>query len=244
MKRCLLLLALVVWSVVLCQPALATTPRLDPPRPEPYDYSYELPFPTAQAGSFVCTQVLGYSQTRQWYLDSPDFEQVVGNDQWELLWRKGAGLRWENPSYAGWSDPVVSPCAERSRDPDRVVLTVGASRCATDVSCIATGIRNSVATIRLKYPNVEQFLLQPVVGGPGHSLCYTIDGVMIRAAYQHPFMDEAIAGVVGGDVLAGISPEVRTCSDYSDDKGSGHLDRAVRGIIGRMIGEFYVSLPG
>jgi hypothetical protein len=195
----------------------------------------------ASAASFTCTRVLGFSQTRQWYLDAPDFEQVVGNDAWELLWVKGAGMKWQNPSFQGWTAPVASPCTVRSGDPDRVLLTVGVSPCVVDVSCIATTIRNAVATIRLKYPHVEQIVLQPLVGGPGHSLCYTIDGILIRASYQHPYMDEAIAASVGGDVVAGDSPEVRTCSDYADDKGSGHFDRAVRGIIGRAIGEFYLA---
>jgi hypothetical protein len=199
------------------------------------------PSATSTAGSFVCTRVLGYSQTRQWYLDAPDFEQVVGNDQWELLWRKGAGIKWQNPNYVGWTDPVASPCVERSGDPDRVLLTIGAGKC-TDTSCRATEIRKAVATIRLKYPNVAQILLQPLVGGPAHSLCYTTDGLLISASYLHPLIDEAIAATVGGDTLAGASPEVRTCSDYSNDAGSGHFVRAARGIIGRMIGEFYVGL--
>ena len=199
------------------------------------------PSAASTAGSFVCTRVLGYSQTRQWYLDAPDFEQVVGNDQWELLWRKGAGMKWQNPSYVGWTDPVASPCVERSGDPDRVLLTIGASKCV-DSSCKATEITKAVATIRLKYPNVAQILLQPLVGGPGHALCYTTGGLLIRATYLHPIIDEAIGATVGGDTLAGASPEVRTCSDYSNDAGSGHFVRAARGIIGRMIGEFYVGL--
>jgi hypothetical protein len=65
---------------------------------------------------------IDYSQVRQWY---PHFEKAIGDpDRWELLWNGGAGVdKWSDPNYAGWGNPPVSPCKERSDDPDRVVLS-------------------------------------------------------------------------------------------------------------------------
>ncbi|MGQ0669846.1 MAG: hypothetical protein ACT4PO_09280, partial [Actinomycetota bacterium] len=91
--------------------------------------------------------------------------------------------------------------------------------------------------IRTKVPGLEQIVLQPVVGGPGGAEC-EVGGETVRASFNHPFIDEAIARVVGGDVVAGASPEVRTCSDYRDS--TGHLENDARGPIGLSIGNFYV----
>ncbi len=43
------------------------------------------------------------------------------------------------------------------------------------------------------------------------------------------------------DLVAGFSPEVRSCADYSDD--IGHLVPAARGPIGLAIGQYYASQP-
>ena len=54
-----------------------------------------------------------------------------------------------------------------------------------------------------------------------------------------PAIDAAIAEVVGDspDLVAGASPEVRTCGDYEDDVG--HLVEPARSPIGDAIGQFY-----
>jgi hypothetical protein len=52
-------------------------------------------------------------------------------------------------------------------------------------------------------------------------------------------IDQAIAQVTGGDIVAGASPEVFSCSDYADSKG--HLVADARGPIGAAIGAFYGS---
>ncbi len=66
-------------------------------------------------------------------------------------------------------------------------------------------------------------------------------GGATRAAYQHPFIDEAIGCVVSEDktglVVAGPSPEVRSCEDYAD--GLGHLTQTAGSPIGQTIAEFY-----
>jgi hypothetical protein len=186
--------------------------------------------------AFTCTQVIGFSQTRQWYEDS-DFEALIGDSRWQLLWAPGASIgSWANQNFDGWSQPVESQCVERSGNPDRVLLTISGSREA-DPSSWAAHIRAAIATLRSKHPDVEQVLLQPVVGGPDDEVC-SVDGQDVRASMNQPVIDEAITALVEGNIRAGASPEVRTCSDFEDAKG--HLASEARVFVGRAIAEYYM----
>ena len=190
------------------------------------------------ADSFVCTLVIGFSQTQQWYAGAPDFETIAGDDEWQLLYEFGAGIDfWADPDFSGWSNSPVSPCAAASTAPDRVVLTIsGGPRSPLDW---ASAIDSAAATIRVKYPEIAAIVLQPVVGGPNHQVCPAPGGGDVRASTSHPDIDEGIAMAVGGDVIAGASPEVRACEDYED--GIGHLAPDSRGPIGASIAEVYVG---
>ena len=163
----------------------------------------------------------------------------MGNSRWQLLWKPGSGVDlWRDPNFDGWTRKIESPCTQRSTDPDRVVFTVSTKGYVSDVNWWATNIAAAANTIRQKYPNVQQIVLQPVVGGPNNGPCF-YNGDQVRATFNHPFIDQAIAQLVGGDVVAGMSPEVRTCADYVD--GVGHFVTSARPEIGRIIGEFYVN---
>ena len=204
---------------------------------------------------FVCTQVIGYSQVNQWY---KGFESMLDNDRWELLWHTGAGVdRWSDPNFKGWTDKIVSPAKQQSRDPDRVVLSISGDY-GDDVGMWARKILETVDVIHSKYKNVRLIVLQPVIGGHNHEACPAPAGEsgkkvgggsqgtggneIVRAAYQHPYIDQAIAKVVAGDktgrLVTGASPEVRSCKDYSDAKG--HLTSSASDPIGRSIAEFYI----
>jgi hypothetical protein len=187
---------------------------------------------------FVCTEVIGFSQTRQWFLDAPDFEAVVGSSGWQLLWNGGASIdRWADPRYRGWEEPIASACTQGSDAPDRVVLTIS-GEFEDDPDVWAEDIAAAIDTLRAKLPGVRQVVLQPVVGGPGDGTCQH-EGELVRASSNHPVIDEAITRVMGGDVVAGASPVVFSCSDYADSKG--HLVADARGPIGAAIGAFYGS---
>ncbi len=187
--------------------------------------------------AYECSQVIGFSQTSEWY--SGGFEAALDGARWQLLWRAGSNIDfWANPGFEGWSQPLVSPCASGSASPDRVVLTISGNF-QGDPGWWAAQIRAVAATIRTKYPRVRQILLQPVVGGPGHSEC-TFAGQLVRASFNHPVIDQAIAMVASGDLAAGASPEVRSCADYRDSLG--HLAREAQPPIGQSIGRFYAVL--
>jgi len=208
------------------------------------------PSPTAP-GTFTCTQVIGYSQTSNWYsIDvSGAFESVVVDARYQLLWNGGAAVHfWGDASYAGWGNGPYSACSSSSTAPDRVILDVTEDFFvdSTTVGQVANDIRAAVATIQSKYSSsLRQIYLQPVVGGPGGTtLCY-INGTVIRASVNHPFIDQAIDQVVNGtSVRRGPSPTVRTCADYLDDgQFVGHLVTGAEGPIGQAIGAFYAPLP-
>src|SRR5207248_3582644 len=107
-----------------------------------------------------------------------------------------------------------------------------------DVNWWVQEINLVIANIRAKYPNERQIILQPVVGGPGESLC-TFQGTTVRASYNNPYIDQAIARVVGAEVVSGIDPEASSCGDYAD--WLGHLTEQAKGPMGVMIGQYYAN---
>lgn len=190
---------------------------------------------------FVSNLVIGYSQVHSWY-DS--FEKALGDDRWELLWNGGAGIEsWSDPSYKGWSNKIVSPCKQRSGDPDRVILSVSGGY-GENVDQWAQKIKESVQNIRAKYKNVRRIALQAVVGGHEHHVCPSPKGSdTVRAARQHPHIEQAIARVVADDktglLVQGACAQVRSCADFKD--GLGHLAPGATEPVGKAIADFYAK---
>jgi hypothetical protein len=193
---------------------------------------------TLPTPAFRCTQVIGYSQVLQWFRQSMAFESAAGTGRWQLLWRLGGGVdHWRDPDYEGWHVPVVSPCAQGSDSPDRVLLSVSGSY-GSDVSAWEEAIQATIANIRHRYASVRQIILQPVVGGPQHETC-RVGRSPVRASWQQEYIDQAISRIVGGQVVRGLSPVVQTCGDYRDRVG--HLTDAGAAAVGRAIGAYYRS---
>jgi hypothetical protein len=193
----------------------------------------------ADSSGYSCTEVIGYSQTRQWYFGG--FASAVDTSAWQLRARDAAAVEfWADPGFAGW-DPsnVLTRCAQNSGRPDRVVLDV-TNDYQTDVGWWTDQISTAVATIRRKYPGVRQIVLEPVVGGAGGGQCQ-FNGKVVRASFNHPYINQAIANVADADVVVGAAPRVRTCGDYADD--IGHLAGDAPVAVGRSIAEFYASTP-
>ena len=188
---------------------------------------------------FVSTRLIGYSQVQQWY---PHFEKALGdNDRWELLWNGGAGVdRWSDPDFSGWGNRPVSPCRERSGDPDRVVLSVSGPY-GEDVDVWARKIRETVEVIRAKYKNVKRIVILAVVGGHEHHGCPGPRGEAVRAARQHPKIEEAIARVVKedttGQLAAGPCVQVKACAGFKD--ALGHLAADAVEPAGKAVAEFF-----
>jgi hypothetical protein len=194
--------------------------------------------PSPPGASFTCTEVVGFSQTAQWALEVPDFQDAVGDAAWQVRWAPGGAIYfWADPQYEGWDGDAQSPCADGADAPDRLVLTITSQEYEDDVADFVGWIEDAVDAARARYPSLEQVVLQAVVGGPGNGSC-SQGGTEVRAAHNHPLVDAAIAQVVGSGVVTGPSPEVRTCDDYDDT--TGHLVDAARAPIARAIADAYV----
>src|SRR5439155_964845 len=94
-------------------------------------------------------------------------------------------------------------------------------------------------------PQHRSIALQPVVGGPGGSLCPTSDPAAslpwVRASYNYPYIKQGLAMDVGAEVVLGASPEVRTCADYRD--WAGHLNPDAAQAVGASIAGFWATPP-
>lgn len=197
---------------------------------------------------FTCTQVVGYSQVgaaNGWYVRDGVFESIVGDERWQLLWNSGGGVDlWQDPSYVGWNNALVSPCPTNSATPDRVLLSISGPY-GTDEAAWATAIDTTLETIKQRLPSARRIILQPVVGGLDHQTCY-IGGTDVRASWQHKHIDNAIAAVVQArfgtlpEVVPGFSPEVQSCADYADTLG--HFTPAGAVAAAQAIGQYYAGV--
>ncbi len=194
-------------------------------------------------GTFTCSRMIGFSQTRDFY---PLFEAQVDGSKWEGLVVGQASIDyWADPNYSGWSLAVTSPCASGSGNPDRVVLHITAKsgqKPAKTEAWYEQQIAAAIANIRAKYPAVVRIDLMPIVGGPQHQVCtLTIDGrtQQVWASETHVVVDAAIADSISGDVLASISPEVASCAQYRDF--SGHLTPEGNAYVGGTVGQWYAG---
>ncbi len=174
----------------------------------------------------------------QWYFGS--FRGDVGNS-WELRWVGGGSIgNWADPNYTGWTDDSnqVDGCAQNSSAPDRALLNIS-DDFHSDTSYWVTETTAAMNNLRRKYPSVRQIILQPVVGGPGGGQC-TFNGSVVRASFNFPYINQAIAQMANGSsVVAGDAPTVRTCADYADN--IGHLTDDAKGPIGDQIAAFYLA---
>src|SRR5450432_2094740 len=83
-------------------------------------------------GPFTCTTYVGAALTSEWW--GPGFEGIVDNAKWQLKWKHhGFVESWGDPQSPYWGDtgdpndlnagsPMISPCAQNSATPDRVVF--------------------------------------------------------------------------------------------------------------------------
>jgi hypothetical protein len=177
---------------------------------------------TAQA-SFVCTEVLGFSQSMQWFMPRATHREAGKASQlpvdpflpgWQGRFTFGASVElWADPEYRGWEGMHRSAAHCERGQVDRVVFNVsGAPRSAEEW---ARGVATVAEIIRSRYPAVREIVMQPVVGAdsgqcPG-----------VRAALNQPFIVAGIrqAAISGSLIKPGPAPKVSTCSQFSDSLG-------------------------
>ncbi|MFT4941083.1 MAG: poly(3-hydroxybutyrate) depolymerase [Paraglaciecola sp.] len=135
--------------------------------------------------NYSCTQVIGFSQTLQWYnggeIDNVSaFERAVDNDKWQLQAKAGATISsWADPESSVWSTAITSLCAEKSIQPDRIVLNISGEYGDVISAPIIPGDKTSggwvenieaaLKELQRRHPEAH-IVLQTVIGSPDESL--------------------------------------------------------------------------
>ena len=178
-------------------------------------------WPSAGQDRFACTEVLGFSQSWEWftgrslseYRDTVTVPSNVFLSDWQGRFEFGAAVeRWSDPDFEGWEGAYISPQMCTRDQVDQIVFNLsGASR---EIQQWVQDILNVVEVLREKYPAVQKIVLQPVVGAaPGQ--CNNV-----RAVQNHPSIVSAIDRVVSASgsrqIAAGAMPIVARCDQFTD----------------------------
>ena len=198
---------------------------------------------TGAGGSqtFACSQVMGLMLTDQWY--TAGFEKAPGIDdaRWQLKWMDHAYIdEWANANSAFWGIAPMSPCAQNSNSPDRVVL-VALSWTLVTLADWETNVQKDVDNIKAKYPNVKQIVLMTIIRGPGNKSCGNTT-VVAENTLIPAYVDQALANVASGAPdLVKVAPkyEAAACSDFM---GTGpHLTAAGDMAIAKMVAATFAN---
>jgi hypothetical protein len=173
---------------------------------------------------FACTEVLGFSQSWQWFtgsamLDYRENGRVPADaflSNWQGRFEFGAAIElWSDQDFRGWEGTYRSLRTCPREKVDRVLFNIsGAPR---ETRQWVQDIRKVIEILYKKYPNVQRIVLQPVVGAE-EDKCADV-----RAARIHPIITAAIKEVVAESrnqkVIAGATPKVANCDHFSDKLG-------------------------
>ncbi len=179
----------------------------------------------------TATEILGFSQTYQWYTGQP-FEFPVSDptfkpqqaflSEYEVFAdcqaRFGFGgdlTKWRDETFVGYEGHVVHNITKGRGEITRLIFNVSGE--ARTVAEWEADIEDVVEILLRKYPNLQELYLQPVIGG--------MDATSnIRAVKNHPRILEAIEAVVArsstGVLRRGAEVQLQN-EDFSDM--IGHL---------------------
>ncbi|MBI2208020.1 hypothetical protein HYU50_00840 [Candidatus Woesearchaeota archaeon] len=195
------------------------------------------PTPTPSSlTSAMPTEILGQSQTIQWF-------PYLTLNNWQARIETGSGyMNWQDPNFKIWNNPVTPGTDKIVRtysQIERIILTIGKSPANTRTAGTYEEIVDkAIDTIRIKYPNLKEIILQPLAAGPNRTLC-TIGGETVKTTENLPAIEDAIDKLVVkyNDVKKGLVPLVTSCSEFADS--TGHLTIAGRINIAKQNDRFY-----
>jgi len=190
---------------------------------------------TGTPQTFVCSSVLGLMLTSQWYTGGFETAPGIDNARWQLKWMEHAYIdEWANVNSTFWGITPVSPCAQNSDSPDRVVL-IALSWTITTLAEWESNVTKDVENIKVKYPNVKQIVLMTIVRGPGNKSCGNTT-VVAENTLVPAYIDQALADVAAKDptlVKVGPKAEGASCADFM---GTGpHLTAAGDMAVAKVI---------
>ncbi len=198
-------------------------PTPPPPQSAPAVRAVAAPAPSTSAKApsvaertYRCTEVIGLTITAEWY--SAGFEQLVDDARFQARTRPHTFVdQWADATHAAWSEPITSPCSERSATPDRVVLFAANWKLETQADWTKV-LEAFVTTAKQRYPELKAVELFTVLRGPQNQTCGDPKSVV------DPMIDAAIASVSAAHpdlVHAGPKLEPADCSVF--EKGGPHF---------------------
>lgn len=177
---------------------------------------------------YACTQVLGFSQTLEWYgglsladhmarKSSPELHAGAFLPGWQGIFFVGASIgKWLDLDFRAWSgteDATHEAAAHCSRDEvDRVVFNVSGEERSADEWAQAVAL--VAIRIRENFPAVRTIVMQAAVGAP-EGECGEI-----RTARNHPEIVKGIRRAAARNKISeGPAPKVADCDHFRDRLG-------------------------
>lgn len=198
------------------------------PAPPPVPAPVSAPVPAPAPAPFICTEVIGLTVTAEWYTGG--LERIVNDARFQARTRPHTFVdQWADPAHAAWSEPITSPCAERSAAPDRVVLFAANWNLLTREEWTKV-LEAFVATALGRYPALRELELFTVLRGPRNQTCGDPKSVV------DPMIDAAIESVARAHpalVHAGPKLEAPDCSVF--EKGGPHFTAAGRQRVAKLL---------
>ncbi|HVU49317.1 MAG TPA: hypothetical protein VHL80_01460, partial [Polyangia bacterium] len=173
-------------------------------------------------GPYTCTTYVGSVLTTEWW--NLGFETIVDNAKWQLKWHHHGYIQaWGDPATPFWSDtgdpnnlmtgsPIVSPCAQNSTTPDRVVFLAIDWELLTEQDWVGW-LEKDLVAIKTKWPSVRWIDIMPTPRCPDDMMCNpnakpgpgANDGAGPEDCYIAPYIDSAIAKVVAATPTSWVS---------------------------------------
>jgi hypothetical protein len=186
------------------------------------------------AAPFACTQIMGVSVTGDWF--GAGFEKGVDEKRFQAITRKHAFIQlWGDPKDPIWTEPVVSPCAEHSANPDRVVFTTVNWEFKTTDQWV-DAMTKVVKVLQAKYSNLRRIELLTMLRAPGNKTCGNDMSVVA------PPIDEAIGKVVAAFpnlVKPGPKLEAPSCDVFT--KGGPHYTPEGMAAVAKVYAGHYAT---
>jgi len=181
---------------------------------------------------YRCTLVLGLAVTSEWY--RAGFESLVEDDRWEAITKPHTFVEhWADPENAVWRELPQSPCAERWKDPDRVLFFAANFKFTAQAEW-DKALGDVVVVLRQKYPGARRIELLSMVRAPQNNSCGSEKGVV------NPIIDVSISATSARYpelVVAGPRFEARSCDDL--EKGGPHFTKAGGAAVAKLIADHY-----
>jgi hypothetical protein len=199
--------------------------------------------------NYTCNLVLGLDSTNEWFTNG--FENQVPNDKWEMIYHHPGYVEdWESASDAVYSTAITSACAMNSTSPDRILLNLFPDSSDTSTTKLVdkdtwvTGLKNAIATLKTKYPNVKRIDLCTMMRAPGNMACDSTNAV---GSAIPQYEDDAIAAVVAASsgtpqITAGPKLEATSCTIFQ--AGGPHFtSTAGMQAAAKIYGDYYSAEP-